>query len=114
MIKPIFVILRRRRYRHKTKDIKEIDDSVRKILEVVGKKVYTTANYDNFNISPGLINEYSEMVTGLVEHLYINTTRYSTNAFARMEIGEALSEKKLIPHMYESREEEQKALKPEN
>lgn len=96
------------------KEIKEIDDAVRRILEAVGKKVYTIVNYDNFNILPGLINEYSEMVKGLVEDLYINTTRYSANAFARMEIGEALAEKKLMPHMYESREEAQKALKPEN
>ncbi len=93
--------------------IQEVNNTVRKILEPVGKKVYTIVNYDNFNILPDLIDEYSEMVKGLVEGLYINTTRYSTNAFARMKIGEALAEKKLIPHMYESREEAQKALKSE-
>jgi propionate CoA-transferase len=95
-----------------SEQIKVIDDTVRKILEPVGKKVYTIVNYDNFNIVPDLIDEYSEMVKGVVEDLYINTTRYSTSAFARMKIGEALAEKKLIPHMYESREEAQKALKP--
>ncbi|MBN2284117.1 MAG: acyl CoA:acetate/3-ketoacid CoA transferase [Deltaproteobacteria bacterium] len=102
-------------YHVKSRDqIKEINDMVRKILEPVGKKVYTIVNYDNFNILPDLIDEYSEMVKGVVEDLYIHTTRYSSSAFARMKIGEALAEKKLIPHMYESREEAQKALKPEN
>ncbi|MBW2636541.1 MAG: acyl CoA:acetate/3-ketoacid CoA transferase [Deltaproteobacteria bacterium] len=95
-----------------SEQIQEIEDAVRKILEPVGKKVYTIVNYDNFNILPDLIDEYSEMVKGVVEDLYINTTRYSTSAFARMKIGEALSEKKLIPHMYESKEEAEKALKP--
>lgn len=79
----------------------------------VGKKVYTVVNYDNFNILPDLINEYTGMVKRLVENLYINTTRYSANAFARMKIGETLAGKELIPHMYENRKEAQKALKPE-
>ncbi len=96
-----------------SEQIKIIDATVRKILEPVGKRVYTIVNYDNFNILPDLIDEYIEMVKGIVEDLYIHTTRYSTSAFARMKIGEALAEKKLIPHMYESREEAQKALKPE-
>jgi propionate CoA-transferase len=96
-----------------SEQIRIIDDTVRKILEPVGKRVYTIVNYDNFNILPDLIDEYIEMVKGIVEDLYIHTTRYSTSAFARMKIGEALAEKKLIPHMYESREEAQKALKPE-
>jgi propionate CoA-transferase len=94
-----------------SEQIREIDSTVRKILEPVGKKIYNIVNYDNSNILPDLIDEYSEMVKGVVEDLYINTTRYSTSAFARMKIGEALAEKKLIPHMYESREEAQKALK---
>jgi len=96
-----------------SEQIREINDTVRKILEPVGKKVYTIVNYDNFNILPDLMDEYTEMVKGVVETFYINTTRYSTSAFARMKIGEALAEKKLIPHMYESREEAQKALKPD-
>jgi len=95
-----------------SEQIRVIDDTVRKSLEPVGKKVYTVVNYDNFNILPDLIDEYTEMVKGIVEDFYINTTRYSTSAFARMKIGEALAEKKLIPHMYESREAAQKALKP--
>jgi len=92
--------------------IKEIDDAVRKILEPVGKRVYTIVNYDNFNILPDLMDEYIEITKKILEDLYINTTRYSTNAFARMKIGEALAEKKLIPHMYENRAEAQKALNP--
>ncbi|MBN2177823.1 MAG: acyl CoA:acetate/3-ketoacid CoA transferase [Deltaproteobacteria bacterium] len=93
--------------------IQEIENAVRKILEPVGKRVYTIANYDNFNILPDLMDEYSEMVKRVVGDLYVNTTRFSSNAFARMKLTEALMEKKLIPHMYESKEEAQKALKSE-
>jgi len=93
--------------------IKAINSAVRKILEPVGKRVYTIVNYDNFNILPDLMDEYIEVTKKILEDLYINTTRYSTNAFARMKLGEALAEKKVIPHMYESRAEAQRALKPD-
>jgi propionate CoA-transferase len=96
-----------------SEQIKEIEDAVRKLLEPLGKRVYTIANYDNFNILPNLMDEYTEMAKRVVGDLYINTTRFSSNAFARMKLTEALMEKKLTPHMYESREEAQKALKPE-
>jgi len=94
-----------------SEQIREINAAVRKILEPVGRKVYTIVNYDNFNILPDLLDEYTEMVKEILEAFYINTTRYSTSAFARMKLGEALMEKKVIPHMYESREEAHKALK---
>jgi len=94
-----------------SRQIEDIDQAVRNILEPVGKKVYTIVNYDNFNILPDLMDEYTEMVKKVVEKFYINTTRYTTGAFARMKLGEALTEKKLIPHMYGSRKEAEKALK---
>ncbi|TFG93664.1 MAG: acyl CoA:acetate/3-ketoacid CoA transferase [Syntrophobacterales bacterium] len=96
-----------------SEQIKEIEAAVRKILKPVGKKVYTIVNYDNFNILPDLMDEYTELVKGLVEDFYIHTTGYSTSAFARMKLGEALAEKQKIPHMYETREEEHNALKPD-
>ena len=82
-------------------------------MEPVDKRVYTVASYDNFNILPELIDEYTGMVRGVVKNLYMNTTCYSTNAFARMKSGEALTEKKLTPRIHESREAAQKALKSE-
>ena len=94
-----------------SEQIREINAAVRKILEPVGRKVYTIVNYDNFNILPDLLDEYTEMVKEILEAFYINTTRYSTSAFARMKLGEALMEKRVIPHMYESREEAHKALR---
>ncbi len=94
-----------------SQQIQDIDRAVRTILEPVGKRVYTIVNYDNFNILPDLIDEYTELVKYIVEKFYVNTTRYTTSAFARMKLGEALAEKKLIPHMYESRKEAEKALK---
>lgn len=90
--------------------VQEIDDVVRKILTPVGKKVYTIVNYDNFYISPDLVDEYSDMVKKLVEDLYTDVTRYTTSAFLSMKLGEALTERKVKPHIYESEEEAKAAL----
>jgi len=93
-----------------SEQVQEIDDTVRTILTPVGKKVYTIVNYDNFYISPDLVDEYSDMVKKLVEDLYSGVTRYTTSAFVRMKLGEALVERKVKPHIYESEAEAQKAL----
>lgn len=93
-----------------SEQIQEIDDTVRTILAPVGKRVYTIVNYDNFNILPELVDKYSDMVKRLVEELYSGVTRYTTSAFLRMKLGDALAERKVKPHIYESEEEAQKAL----
>ena len=91
--------------------IQEIRRAVLNILEPVGKKVYTIVNYDNFNILPDLMDEYTEVVKELVEKYYIKTTNYTSSAFARMKLGDALREKKVTPYMYETRKEAEKALR---
>jgi propionate CoA-transferase len=92
-------------------DIREVKTMVEKILSPAGKKVYTIVNYDNFNILPDLVDEYSDMVKGLVERFYSGVTRYTTSTFLRMKIGDALEKRDVAPHIYESREEAQRALR---
>jgi propionate CoA-transferase len=86
----------------------EIDDVRREIdrkLEPLGKKVYAIVNYDNFVISPDLVDAWTEMVKGVVERYYWGVTRYTTSNFLRMKLGNALAERGLAPHIYESAEE---------
>lgn len=94
-------------------DIDEIEAMVVKILAPLGKKVYTIVNYDNFTIVPDLVEEYTGMVKSLVDRFYSGVTRYTTSAFLRMKIGEALAKRNVSPHIYESSEEARKALQKE-
>jgi propionate CoA-transferase len=59
---------------------------------------------------PELVEEYSAMVRRLVKKFYTGVTRYTTNTFLRMKLGEALKKRKLAPHIYETREEAREAL----
>jgi propionate CoA-transferase len=92
-------------------DIRDAKETVEKILAPLDKKVYTIVNYDNFTILPDLVDEYTEMVKYLVNKYYSGVTRYTTSTFLRMKLGDALQRRGVKPHIYESSEEAQEALK---
>jgi propionate CoA-transferase len=92
-------------------DIEEVRNAVLKVLDPLDHRVYAVVNYDNFSILPELVGAYSDMVKDLVDRYYTGVTRYTTSTFLRMKIGEALKERKMAPHIYESREEAEAALK---
>lgn len=90
--------------------IEQIEAAVTDKLSALGKKVYTIVNYDNFEISPELVDDYTAMVKRVVNRYYTGVTRYTTSAFMRMKIGDALNSRGVAPHIYESRDEAHTAL----
>ena len=92
-------------------DVDDVRREVDRKLEPLGKKVYAIVNYDNFVIPPDLIDAWTEMVKGVVERYYWGVTRYTTSNFLRMKLGNALSERGLAPHIYESSEEAHQHLR---
>ena len=74
-------------------------------LAPLGRKVYAIVNYDNFEIFPDVIDEYSVMVGDLVYRFYSGVTRYTTSSFLRAKLGDALKQRALAPHIYEHAEE---------
>ena len=50
------------------------------------------------------------MVKFLVDNYYTGVTRYTTSAFLRMKLGDALQKRDVAPHIYESHEEAKAAL----
>ena len=82
--------------------IQAIRQEVERKLAGLGKKVYAVVNYDNFVVAPHLLDTYMDTVKGIVERFYSNVTRYTTSAFLRMKLGEALQQRNVAPHIYES------------
>ncbi len=93
-----------------TTQIDNINQAVRECLKQAPGKVYTIVNYDNFSISPELLGSYADMVKKLMDECYTDVTRYTTSGFARMKIGDALTERNVVPHMYENAEEASQRL----
>ncbi|PRH84012.1 hypothetical protein C5L14_29580 [Labrys okinawensis] len=84
-------------------------DSVRSCVEAAcrsaGKKVPVIVNYDSFEIEEDILDQYAAMVQYLTERYYTHVSRYTTSAFLRMKLGEALNERGLAPHIFETRNE---------
>ena len=86
-------------------DVEQIRRIVETTLSPLGRKVYAIVNYDGFNILPDIIDEYSAMVHDLVDRFYSGVTRYTTSSFLRAKLGDALKQRALAPHIYETAEE---------
>ena len=83
-------------------DIERIRAAVTANVEPIGKRVFAIVNYDNFSITPELLQDYMDMVSDVVQRYYIGVTRYTTSAFLRARLGDALRERDLAPHLYET------------
>jgi propionate CoA-transferase len=91
-------------------DIERIRAEVEARLEPIGHRVAAIVNYDNFSIEPDLVDAYIEMVKGIVERHYTTATRYTTSAFLRVKLGEALERRQVAPHIFESAAEARTTL----
>ncbi|WMT74486.1 acyl CoA:acetate/3-ketoacid CoA transferase [Bradyrhizobium sp. Ash2021] len=86
-------------------DVEHVRRAVENKLVPLAHKVYAIVNYDNFEIFPDIIDEYSSMVRGLVDRFYSGVTRYTTSSFLRAKLGDALKQRAMAPHIYETAEE---------
>ena len=91
--------------------IEEIRQRITQQLEPLGHRVYAIINYDNFDISPDLMEAYIEMVREVVTRFYTKVTRYTTSTFTRVQIGDALSKRQLAPHIFDNRQDALQDLK---
>lgn len=80
-------------------DVARIRQAVDDKLAPLGHKVKAIVNYDRFSIVPELVDDYIAVVKGIVERHYTDVTRYTSNSFMRMKLGESL------PHIFESERE---------
>ncbi|MBI5260466.1 MAG: acyl CoA:acetate/3-ketoacid CoA transferase [Bradyrhizobium sp.] len=101
-----FVNLERYPVRSKA-DIDAIARTVEAKLTPLNRRVYAIVNYDNFSIVPELLDDYSAMVRSVVDRFYSGVSRYTTSGFLRIKLGEALEQRGLAPHIFESAEEAQ-------
>lgn len=92
----------------------QIEEIRRMVGELVGnlpQKAYTIVNYDNFQVDQDLADAYFDMVRDVVTKYYSDVTRYTTSAFMRVRLGDALKDRNVAPHIYENQAEAEANLK---
>jgi propionate CoA-transferase len=96
--------------------LKTLDDIelVRSELETrcraIGRRVSTIANYDGFELDPAIADAYFTMLTYMQNRYYKSVSRYTTSAFMRIKLLDALAKRDLAPHVFESREKAHELL----
>jgi propionate CoA-transferase len=78
---------------------------VRSICEPLGRRVHAVVNYEGFHIDRDVEERYAEMATEAVTRWYESVTRFTTSAFLRAKLGEALAQRTQAPHIFESEAE---------
>ena len=68
-------------------------------------KVALVVNYDNFLIDAAVADTYAAMVRYMETHYYTTASRYTTSAFLRLKLGEALARRRVAPHIFETPDE---------
>ena len=92
-------------------EISQIKEIVTKICSPLNIKVNTIVNYDKFSIQPELMDKYSNMVKFVVEKFYTKVTRYSSNVFLRMKLGDTFNKIKMSAELYQNMNEAMENLK---
>jgi propionate CoA-transferase len=86
-------------------DVERVRAAVEQRCERIGHRVAAVVNYDGCRISDAMLDTWAEMVRHLVATRYTHVSRYTTSAFMRLKLGDALSRREVRPHIFESRAE---------
>jgi propionate CoA-transferase len=83
-------------------DVETIRATLLERLTPLAGQVPALVDYDNFTVLPDVLDAYMDMVRDLASRHYSRVTRYTTSAFLRAKLGDALLERGVSPHIYES------------
>jgi propionate CoA-transferase len=86
-------------------DADRLAEFVEHRLAGLGRKVNVVVNYDNFRLGPPAADHYWDMVRRHEERYFASSTRYSTNAFYRRQLGDRLARADLARRIYGSFDE---------
>jgi propionate CoA-transferase len=86
-------------------DVENIHRAVDHLCSSLTKKAPVVVNYDDFQIDESVMDDYAQMVEAVTNKYYTKVSRYTTSAFMRLKLGEALENRGLSPYIYETRQE---------
>jgi propionate CoA-transferase len=86
-------------------DVDRVRRVIEEMVQAIGKKVALVVNYDGFQIDAAVADTYAAMVRYMEMHYYTTASRYTTSAFMRIKLGNALSRRRVAAHIFETSEE---------
>ena len=89
------------RVRHR-EQVEAVREEVARLVSPLGRKVEAVIDYDGVNIDPEVAEAWFDMVRDVQERFYSTASRYTTSAFMRLKLGDALQRRDLAPHVFET------------
>ncbi len=83
-------------------DVERIRTQLLGRLLPLGRKVPAVVDYDNFTVLPDALDAYVDMASEVAQAHYSRVCRYTTSAFLRAKLGEALRQRGVAPHLFET------------
>ena len=90
--------------------VKAIEDKVEQLLAPLHRRVHAVVNYEGFVLDREVEDAWAECVQRLVARFYDRVTRYTTSAFLRAKLGNALASRQVAAHIFETQAEARAAL----
>lgn len=84
-------------------DVDAIGEAVSRMCERIGRRVRAVVNYDSFRLDDDVADRYAAMVREIEGRHYSVVSRYTSNAFMRMRLGQVLT-RAVEPRIFRSRE----------
>ena len=94
-------------------DMDRILHAVEAQLTPLGRKVAAIVNYDHFTIAPELVDDYSQMIQGIVDRFYLDVTRYTNSTFLRAQLREAFERRTPNARLFANADEARGHLRQE-
>ena len=91
-------------------DIEQVRVEIEARCRAIGRRVTTIANYDGFELDQSISDAYFSMVGYIQNRYYKSATRYTKNAFMRLKLLSALSERELGQAVFETSGEAERAM----
>ncbi len=89
----------------KKSDVSDLQKELVAACKKAGRRVNSVVNHDGCRIAEDLYDDWADMIAYMTQHHYLTTARYTTSAFMRVKMQEALAKRGLKPHIYESKKE---------
>jgi propionate CoA-transferase len=87
---------------HNRSDVDAIREGVFAIFAQVGHRFSAIINYDSSDIAPDMADEWFSMAADVERTCYDHVSRYTTSAFMRLKLGDALARRNVAPHIFET------------
>lgn len=91
-------------------DVEQVRAEIESRLRAIGRRVSTIANYDGFELDQSISDAYFTMVSYIQNRYYKSVSRYTKNAFMRLKLLSALTERELGQAVFETSREAEQAM----